>query len=32
MPTSANTVIGYVVDVQGDLLVATLVLNQVRFV
>lgn len=25
MPTSANTVIGYVVDVQGDLLVATLV-------
>ena len=25
MPTSANTVIGYVVDVQGDLLMATLV-------
>ena len=25
MPTSANTVVGYVVDVQGDLLIATLV-------
>ena len=25
MPTSANTVVGYVVDVQGDLLIATLI-------